>query len=379
MVPMRRSTILHVGDKFGVAGSTMHGMTRLQDWWFSRFDAARFDVALCALKNPEPGTRYLEARGHKVYYLGCRRIDPRAFRRLLRLCRRLKVDLLHAHQYAASDFARLVGRYLKIPVIVHEHMSDPGIPSYQRLADRMLSSLTTEAIAVSRSTREFMIDKRSVPEGLINVIVNGAPIEEFASPDAAAVEKLREELGIPPQAAIVGAIGRVAPQKGFNFLVEAAAIVLRKYPETYFVIVGDGPDLASIRAQAAQLGIEDRIIMPGHRWDVPNLLGAFDIFAMASLFEGTPLTLLEAMSAGKAIVSTTVDGCGEVLEDGSTALLVEPRRVDQLAAGLERLIGDPALRRQLGAAAHTAAVSDLSIDRCVERMQEIYARLLAGH
>lgn len=373
---MRPATVLHIGDKFGVAGSTLHGMTRLQDWWFSRFDRSRFDVALCALKHPEAGTRYLEERGHKVYYLGCRRIDPRAFGRLRSLCKKLQVDLLHAHQYAASNFARLVGRELGIPVVVQEHMTDPGIPSYQRLADWMLSGLTTEAIAVSRSTRDFMVAKRFVPERLINVIVNGAPLEEFAERSPAEIDAVKAELGIPVEALVVGAVGRIAPQKGFTYLLEAAAAILPQFPQTRFVIVGDGPDQDALRAQADSLGISASVIMTGHRWDVPRLLAAFDVFALPSLFEGTPLTLLEAMASGKAIVSTAVDGCGEVLSDEKSALLVEAQNSRQLGGALARVLGDTELRKRLGEAARATAFEELSIDRSVEKMQAIYDRLL---
>jgi glycosyltransferase involved in cell wall biosynthesis len=373
---MQPARILHIGDKFGVAGSTLHGMTRLQGWWLSRFDRSSFDVSLCSMKHPEPGTLYLQERGHTVHYLGCRRIDPRALWRLTALCRRLKIDLLHVHQYAASNFGRLVARHLRLPLVLHDHMTDPGIPGYQRFADRLLAGYTTEAIAVSHSTRDFMVSRRSVPPERIHVIVNAAPIQEFAGRGRREAGKIRFEFGIPARGRIVGAIGRLAAQKGFNYLIEAAAIVLRTFPDTYFMIVGDGPERDSLQAQAAALGIADRIIMPGHRWDVADLLAAFDVFALPSLFEGTPLTLLEAMAAGKPIVSTAVDGCGEVLSDGCTALLVDPRQADQLATGIGRLLANPSLRTSLGRAAASVAASDLNIDHCVDRIQEIYSRLL---
>jgi glycosyltransferase involved in cell wall biosynthesis len=351
-------------------------MTRLQDWWLSRFDRSRFDVALCAMKHPEPGSVYLQERGHTVHYLRCRRIDPRAFWRLASLCRELGVDLLHVHQYAASNFGRMVARYLRLPLVLHDHMTDPSIPGYQVVADRLLRGLTTEAIAVSRATRDFMIAQRSVPAERIHVVTNGVPIRDFLAPPPGTAESTRREFGIPLDAMLIGAVGRLAPQKGYRHLIESAEVVLRRYPAARLMIAGDGHDFEALRAQADGTGVGDRIIMPGHRWDVSNLLAAFDVFALPSLFEGTPLTLIEAMAAGKAIVSTSVDGCGEILHDRTTAIVIEPGNSTQLTNGLLTLAADPALRSRLGRAASVTAARDLDIDRCVEAIEAIYERLL---
>ena len=114
------------------------------------------------------------------------------------------------------------------------------------------------------------------------------------------------------------------------------------------LIAGDGDLMAELRQQATALGIADRVVFAGHRTDVPDLLGALDVFCISSLYEGTPLALFEAMAAGKAIVSTSVDGCREVLEDGVTGVLVPPGDAAALASGLDRVLGDAALREGLG-------------------------------
>jgi glycosyltransferase involved in cell wall biosynthesis len=175
---------------------------------------------------------------------------------------------------------------------------------------------------------------------------------------------------------VVGTIGRLNEQKGHRYLVEAAATLLPSRPKAHVVIVGDGDQRDALKAQAAALGIAARVTLAGHRADVPALLGAIDVFAISSTYEGTPLALFEAMAAGKAIVSTAVDGCREVLEDGVTALLVPPRDGASLAAALGRVVDDAALRRSLADNARKASTR-YDIRTCVAGMEALYDEVLA--
>ena len=143
------------------------------------------------------------------------------------------------------------------------------------------------------------------------------------------------------------------------------------------LVAGDGDLMADLRQQAAALGIADRVVFAGHRTDVPDLLGALDVFCISSLYEGTPLALFEAMAAGKAIVSTSVDGCREVLEDGVTGVLVPPADAAALASGLDRVLGDATLREGLGRRA-LAASRRYDVRACVDQMQDFYDELLSG-
>jgi glycosyltransferase involved in cell wall biosynthesis len=141
-------------------------------------------------------------------------------------------------------------------------------------------------------------------------------------------------------------------------------------------VVGDGDLAAELRGRAQGLGIDALTLFAGHRTDVPELLGVLDVFCITSLYEGTPLALFEAMAAGKAIVSTSVDGCREVLRDGETGLLVPPKDVAALADTLERVIEGATLRKALGARAREAS-RQYDVQACVESMQAFYDELLA--
>jgi glycosyltransferase involved in cell wall biosynthesis len=367
--------VLHVCDKFGVRGSSIHGVARLFSWWFPRYDSSRFDVGLVGLKHPEPATRWLDEQGIPVHHLGRGRFDPRILGDLVALARRRRASILHVHGYAAADFGRVAARLAGAKLVLHEHFADPSMPGYQGLADRLLAPLTDRAIAVSGSTREFLVKERSVPTDRVRLIWNGAPLAEFAPAGRERALAVRRELGLPEDAPVIGSIGRLNAQKGHRSLLEAAALLRARRPDLWTLIVGDGDLMEELRGQAARLGLGDRIVFAGHRTDVPDLLAALDVFCIASLYEGTPLTLFEAMAAGRSIVSTAVDGCREVLEDGANGLLVPPGDAEALAGALDRVLADAALREALG----RQALEDsrrYDVQACVEQMETLYDELL---
>lgn len=368
-------TVLHVCDKFGVAGSSIHGVSRLFSWWLPRFDRSRFEVGLVGLKGPEPASRLLADGGIAVHHLGRGKFDPRIAKDLVGLVRRRGARILHVHGYAAADFGRIAARVTGAALVLHEHFADPRMPVYQGLADRVLAPLTDRAIAVSGSTRDFLVQKRHVPADKVALIWNGAPLDEFAPVPAATARRVRADLGIPEDALVLGTVGRLSEQKAHHVLLDAAAHVLPTRPRAWILIAGDGDRMPALRAQADALGIAARVVFAGHRADVPAVLGAIDVFCISSDYEGTPLALFEAMASGKAIVSTAVDGCREVLEDGATGLLVPPRDPEALAAALARVADDAPLRDRLARMARDAS-RRYDIAECVRLMEDLYDDVL---
>lgn len=369
--------IIHICDKFGMKGSTIHGVSRLFSWWMPRYDADRYDVSLVALKNPDEASMALEAEGVRMTYLGKSKLRPDILKSFVTLINYERPAVVHLHGWIAANFGRLAGWLTGVPTIVHEHGVDPKFPLSQRTADRLLAPITHTAVAVSQSVYKFMIANRSMPASRIRVIYNGAPLEEFrpVEPQVAAAEK--ERLGIPAASPVVGTVGRLDTQKGITHLLRAAPMVLGALPHARFLIVGDGPKLDELKAEAASLGVADKVVFTGHRTDVPVLQSLMDIQAFPSLWEGTPLTIFEAMAMERAIVSTDVDGLGEVLEDGRSALIVPPAQPEPLAYAIVRLLKDRDEASALASGAKEAS-RDYDISRTVRNLESLYDEMVAG-
>jgi glycosyltransferase involved in cell wall biosynthesis len=372
-----RIRVFHLCDKFGIRGALTHGVSRLFTWWLPRFDA-RFEVRLVGLRPPDESSAYLKRRGLDPICLGRGPFSPAVVTDLLRLVRRDRPHILHTHGYASSNFARVVGALTGVRIIVHEHAAYPTIPRYQRSIDWLLAGRTDLGIAVSESTKAFMVSRRCLPPERIRVVFNGAPLEEFRLPSAERVQAERARLGLRPGEPVVGTIGRLDAQKGITYFLRAAALVLRHRPDVRFVIAGDGHLLAQHQEEARVFGIADRTIFAGFCEDVPLVQSVLDVQVFASLWEGTPLTVFEAMAMRRPIVATTVDGLGEVLRHGENALLVPPRDVEGLAMGVLELLERPALAAGLAAQAGTDSCR-FDVRRTVEELQELYEGLVNGH
>ena len=370
----RRLNVVQICDHLGWPGSRMHGVKRLFAWTIPRFDPARFDVSLISLRSPDTSGDRLEDQGIDVTYLSRSKFDPRTFPALLAELDRRKADILHLHGYGATTFGRLAAARRGWPVVLHEHANLTDTPWFQKVADRLLAPYTDLAIAVSRSTAEFVTRARLIPEARTRVVYLGAPVEEFAG--ARTPEKVRSSrsaLGLPAEGPVVGTITRLMPAKGNEYLVEAARIVLDEVPDAHFCIVGEGELQDELEARARRLGVAGRVRFAGFTRDVAGALAAFDVVAFPSLWEGTPLTAFEALAAGRPIVATDADGLSDILHDGRDAIIVPKRDAGALARAVVALLLDPGRRAGLAAAAEvTGAAYDIGVFvRKLERLYEL--------
>lgn len=368
--------ILHVADKFGVGGSSTHGVTRLFSWWFPEFDSRRYDVQLVGLRRLDASAEVLRTAGVDVTSLGRRKTDPRTLRDLVRIIRENDIDILHLHGYGSSNFGVLAARITGIRSIVHEHLVDPNMPRYQVPVDFALSRLADYGIAVCQSVKKFMVERRHLPEARIEVIYNGVPLDEFKPVSAARVDAERARWGLPAHEKVVATVGRIDRQKGIAYLVAAVPEVLRRHPNTKFLIVGDGPLLNELKEQVAALNIGDSLIFTGFHRDIPAIQSLTTIQVFPSLWEGTTLTVFEAMSMRLPIVATNVDGLGEVVEHERTGLVVGPRDSQALATAITDLLDDPCRAGDLASAAGAASER---YDNCttVRQLESVYEHLIA--
>ncbi|MEB3282415.1 MAG: glycosyltransferase [Lyngbya sp.] len=368
--------VLHIIDKLSVDGSGIHGATKLLDWLTSYSDKDKFQFSVCSLRSVEPAGEIFEQNGIPIFFLGRHKFDPRTLFDLLKLIRREQPDILHLHGYGAANFGRIASLLTGIPNVVHEHAVLLNQPFYQTIIDGLLSPFTKTAIAVSSSVKDFMIEYRSISENCIEVIHNGVPLKSFQSLQEAEntnLEDLRRQFDIPEDHTVVGIIGRLHPIKGHQYFLEAASKILKNHTNVTFLVVGEGELRESLEELAKSLGVTHAVKFTGYRQDVPSLLSLIDVVTIASLMEGCPLVLLEAMAAGCAVISTNTNGLKEAIAEGETGYLIPPEDSQALADKIAALLSDPDLCKSMGEQAKVR-VLEFDISATVKAIEKCYAQ-----
>lgn len=304
-------------------------------------------------------------------------------RRLFDLCRRLRPSIVHTRNLSGLD-ALLPARLAGVPICIHgEHGWDvdnlQGDQWKPALLRRLHSPLVTRYVTVSRHLQRYLTERVGIAEGRITHICNGVDTARFTP----ASTKTRELL--PPamrgdSVLVIGTVGRAQAVKDQVTLLRAFARIVDADPALRAVlrvaIVGGGPLLATLREEAAALGIADCAWLPGGLDYVPAALRQFDVFVLPSLAEGISNTILEAMATGLPILATRVGGNTEIVEEGAWGRFFTPQDVDGLASLILGYVRDPALRAAHAAAARRAAETQFSLPVMVERYRATYAALL---
>ena len=294
--------------------------------------------------------------------------DLRGLLELIALFRRERPDIVHTNSSKAGVLGRLAAALSGVSIrifTVHgwAFAAHGGVAAALYLwAERMMRPLTTVTICVAESERASGVATRACDPKRTTVIRNGV--------DASAPVPIRADGRVPT----VVAVGRLQRPKDPLTLVRA----LRRLPAGFSaVIVGDGPERAALEAEIRRLGLEGAIVLAGGRDDVRDALARADVFVLSSTSEGLPLSILEAMAVGLPVVGSSVGGVPEAVEDGVTGLLVPPRDPVRLAAALERLLADPALRRRLGSNGRERVLQRFSLEACQQAHVAVYRRELA--
>jgi glycosyltransferase involved in cell wall biosynthesis len=293
---------------------------------------------------------------------------------LTSMLRRERPDVFHAHLSwpLAAKYALLAAVVARVPAVVATVHLFPRfeLDRSNFLQLRALTAGVGRYIAVSKDIADQLAQRLRWPAGKIDVVYNAVALDRFAPSDAPA---LREQLAGDRERQIVLTPARLDQQKGHAVLLRAAA----RLPDVVFVLAGEGPERAALEAQAAALALGERVVFLGQRSDVAQLLGASDAVALPSLFEGTSLAVLEAMAAGRPVVSSAIGGTNELIADGDTGLLVPPGDAAALARALRRVLADDELRAALARRARQRVERDFTPGAMSRRVTGIYEQLLA--
>jgi glycosyltransferase involved in cell wall biosynthesis len=276
------------------------------------------------------------------------------------LLRRLDPDLcvINLHTPYSGLHATLAAVLVpRLRVVAIEHLPLPSLSRGAHLLKRMTSRRLAAHVAVSEHTAETIATEAGLPRGRMLVVRNGV-----AEPAVGEIE-----MGSRPA---VGGLGRLDPQKGFDVLIDALALL----PGVSGVVAGDGPEREALMRRARDRSVADRFSILGWESQIGPLLRSLDVFVLPSRYEGLPLALLEAMASGAAVVAADVGAVGEAVVSGKTGLLVPPDDPKALAAGIRQLLDDRGLRQRLGAEARAAWAAEFT----AERMQQDYTDLFRG-
>lgn len=293
---------------------------------------------------------------------------------LANLLRKAKVELVHIHTVKpnggrkATISARLAG----VPVVVRtEHLPPDAIrPNLSRTLLKSFDLLTDQIITVSKANLDEQIDQLRRNPKKLSYVHNGIELERFKS--EANVFEAKRLFGLDPHIPLVGAVGRLAEQKGFNYLIESAARVIQEFGPVNFMIVGEGPEETSLKEQVSRLNLQEHFHFTGFASNIVPYVAAMDVATMPSLYEGFGLSLVEFMAMAKPSVVSDLACFRELLQDKVEGLVVEVGNSEALAQSILKLLRDQKLAERMGQAARLKAISSFNIQQSAETMMQLY-------
>ncbi len=282
-----------------------------------------------------------------------------------------RFDVVHCHQYTPWIYGWLAALKTSAKMVFTEHgRFYPDRYRYKAmLINPLMALLTPAVVAISSATKDALVRYEFIPRKKIQVIYNGiSPLKR----NALEAQKVRDSLGIPKDAFVVGTVSRLDPVKNQGMMLRAFKEFYQKRPDSYLLMVGDGPDKEKLISLANEYGISERTVFTGFINKPVHHLAAMDVFLLSSHTEGTSMTLLEAMSLEIPSVATRVGGNPEIVEDGVTGLLTEPDRPQPFAVALETLYQDAAIRNRMGSEAQQRFAERFSANAMVRKYAAIY-------
>lgn len=329
---------------------------------------------------------YDAIRKTRVHFISLdlsRRCNPFLLARLAKIIRTEKIDIVHGQGARAEFYARLasgLSRSAKYVSTIAMPVEGYDVGKFQKRVyqffDRFSERYVDRFIVVSDSLKERMISQHAVPAEKITRIYNGIEIDFYNSDEQEDQRaKIMEELSLKNDVLLVGAIGRLVWQKGFEYFLQCIPDVIGIYSRIKFLLVGEGPLRRPLEDLSKRLGIEPFIIFTGQRNDIRDILAALDIIVIPSVLEGFPMITLEAMAMKKPIIATRIDGATEQITDGQEGLLVASRSPAELTRAIVRVAGDSLLASILGNAARQRVTAEFSVQKMIQATIKVYDEL----
>jgi len=363
---------------FAIAVMPVGGAETLLANLMRRMDRRQFLPELCCLKQLGPLGEALarDVPVHHEMMSHCCRHDVRVLPRLVRLMRRRRFDaVVTVGAGSAMFWPRLAARWAGVPVVASA-LHSTGWPDNVGRLNRALTPLTDAFIAVASEHGRYLVEEERFPAEKVHVIPNGVDTQRFRW-SVSRRARAREQLGFDADTPVCGIVAALRPEKNHELFLRTAGRVHRERPEARFVIIGDGEQRHKLERLTEQLGLTGKALFLGSRSDVADLLPALDVFSLTSHNEANPVSILEAMASGLAVVSTRVGSVAESVVDGETGYLTDPGDIEALANRWLALLSDRTRARQMGTAGREAVCARWSLDQMVAGYQRLIRKSLA--
>lgn len=346
-------------------------------------DRSRYEITVCYIRDERDTVFGIDqlpvaAKVDYVEILERHSLDRRIWPALRALVRDRRIDIVHAHEYKTDILALLLGRSEPVIPLATAH-GWTGHSARERYlyypVDRRALARFPAVVAVSEQIRGEIIAAGGAPDRIVTILngIDHLAFKRDPSREAAA----RHAYDFVDGDVVIGGVGRLEPQKRFDVLISACAMLQRRRPDLRLVIAGDGSLRASLEVQASRELLPGSWRMPGHVQDVRAVHHALDLFVQSSDYEGTPNAVLEAMALDTPLVATVAGGTDELVTDEVHGLLLKPGDVDALAQRIEKALSDPPAARARARAARQRIEDELSFERRMRKLESIYDSLVS--
>ena len=351
----------------------------------ARTDARRFEITVCYLRDRRDNVFSVDSRAATlpvdyIELLESHSFDWSIFRRLRRIVRDRKIDIVHAHDYKTDLLAWLLSKTEAVTPLSTVHGWTGHTPRELRFYypfDKWILGFFPKLIAVSTDIRDELV-RCGADGSRISTVLNGIDPDAFRR-DRSREDVLRGRLGVDRSSFVIGTVGRLEPQKRFDVLIDAFATLHAERPNLKLFIAGDGSLAEPLKEQIVRLGLTNCCTLLGHRTDVVDLHHGFDLFVQSSDYEGTPNAVLEAMALETPIVATSAGGSAEIVRDRVDGLIVKPGDVRGLAGAMREALDDAGATAARVRSARTRVETDLSFDTRMRTVEAIYVDLMQRH
>lgn len=307
--------------------------------------------------------------------------DLLALCQIYRIIRKNKIDIVHTHSSKAGIIGRWAARFAKAKIIIHSvhgwSFNDYQNPFWRRVIiwlEKHTARITHKLIVVSRFDLEKAIDCGIGRRGQYALIRYGIDYGEIDL----APYGFREELQATNGELLIGMISCLKPQKSPQDFINLAYLIKKSLPQARFILVGDGALRKKIEGMIYRFGLKQQVVLTGWRRDIPRILSGIDVFVLTSLWEGLPISVLEAMASALPVVATNTGGIAEVLCDGSNGFLIHPGNLEEMAKRLIFLAQNKTIREKIGRSARNSLSADFRFENMAENTQRLYGNLLKG-